>query len=962
MLLVQPDSPAAAQQAIDEEYTDQILEFTTEPFFVTPLVDHLPASATVPSPLDFFGAIAGAPELLHYPEEVADYMRAVAAASPRVEVYSMGMSEEGREMILVAVGSEESIAEIEANKAALRALADPRRTPEDEARRLIQTTKPIYWSTGAIHSPETGSPEMFMELIYRLAVSEDPFIREIRDNLVFLNTPVVDVDGRAKQVDVHMAKHKDEDYNGPSRIVYWGKYVAHDNNRDNIGQGLALSRRVTQTFLEWSPTVFHDHHESASHLYTSTGRGPYNAWLDPIVINEWNRLAYKEVQDMTAFGVPGVYTHDFYDGWGANYMMWVAHMRNAIGRFYETQGAGDASTRVINTRAERQWHRPSPPVPQVVWSIRNNVNLQQSAVLIAMNEVANNREEFLHNFYLKASRSVAKARQEGPAAYVLPADAARPGQQARLLQLLQGHAFEIHQADRDFEVGEQEFAEGSYIVRMDQPYSRGADMLLDKQYYNPNDPSPYDDTGWTVGPLFDVETVRIEDPEVLDARMTLVTEPIRATGGVEGRGDVYAIDYQANNRLTTFRYAHDDLNIWAARDAFVDDDYAFGAGSFLVSASDNPGVDLNTVLDEAGAEYGFTARAIDRMPDVQTTQVGAPRVAVVHTWTDTQNEGWLRMGLDEYAVPFDYLSVHDVRDGTDLAERYDVIVFGATRGGAMSILRGVQGEDPIPWEPSELTPNIGKQDRTSDIRGGLELSGILNLDRFVRAGGVLVTMAGTSAFPIHFGLASGLSVRATPDMWAPGGVYKANVAEEDSPITYGYGESLGVAFRNAPVFARGGGGFNFRGFANRGGDRGGPGSTTARRSGRGGTDETDIVQGRSRSIGEAGVEAFRSEHEEENESARPNTTSNDVRTVMSFESNVEELLISGGLRNGQPLAGAPALVDVKLDDGHVVLFSFNPFWRNHTHGSYALLFNTLLHHDNLDVVERPVVVDDGGNN
>ena len=76
--------------------------------------------------------------------------------------------------------------------------------------------------------------------------------------------------------------------------------------RDNIGQSLALSRAVTRTYLEYRPTVFHDHHESASHLYASTGRGPYNAWLDPIVINEWNRLAYKEVKDMTAYGVPGV--------------------------------------------------------------------------------------------------------------------------------------------------------------------------------------------------------------------------------------------------------------------------------------------------------------------------------------------------------------------------------------------------------------------------------------------------------------------------------------------------------------------------------------------------------------------------------------------------------------------------------------------------------------------------------
>ena len=357
----------AAQQSVDEEYTALIREYTTEDFFSTPLVDHLPYSESVPTPLDHLGHISGAPDILSYPEEVHSYMRALAAASPRVEVFTIGMSEEGREMILVVVSSEETIAALEENKAGLRALADPRITSPERAAELIGTTKPAYWSAGAIHSPETGSPEMFMELAYRLAVGESDFIRDIRDNLVYMITPVIEPDGRAKVVDLHMGKRKDPDANLPTRPLYWGKYVAHDNNRDNIGQALALSRAVTQTYLDFRPTVFHDHHESASHLYTSTGRGPYNAWLDPIVINEWNRLAYKEVQDMTAYGVPGVYTHDFYDGWGANYMMWVAHMRNSIGRFYETQGAGDASTRVIRANVQRQWHRPSTPLQQVVW-------------------------------------------------------------------------------------------------------------------------------------------------------------------------------------------------------------------------------------------------------------------------------------------------------------------------------------------------------------------------------------------------------------------------------------------------------------------------------------------------------------------------------------------------------------------------------------------------------------------
>ena len=791
-----------------------------------------------------------------------------------------------------------------------------------------------------------------MELAYRLAVGESDFIRQIRDGVIYMITPIIEVDGRAKVVDLHMGKRKDPDANLPTRPLYWGKYVAHDNNRDNIGQGLALSRAVTETYLDYRPTVFHDHHESASHLYTSTGRGPYNAWLDPIVINEWNRLAYKEVQDMTAFGVPGVYTHDFYDGWGANYMMWVAHMRNSIGRFYETQGAGDASTRIIRSNVERQWHRPSPPLSEVVWGIRNNVNLQQSAVLIAMHEVATNGEEFLRNFYAKSERSVAKAHNEGPAAYVLPADDPRPGQQARLIALMEDHAFEVHRADEDIEIGETVFPEGSYVVRMDQPFSRGADMLLDKQYYNPDDPRPYDDVGWTVGPLFNAQTVRVEDTAILDAEMTLV-ESVAVAGGVDGRrGGTYLVNYNADNTLAAFRFAHPDLVVHAAEASFTDDDREFNAGTFVIREADHPEMDLGMVLEQAGAEYGFTAHRTRSEPEVALHETRTPRVAVLHTWMNTQDEGWLRMGLDEYGVPYDYISVHDVRDNAQLRETYDVIVMGQQRGDAMGLVRGLQGDDPIPWKATEITPNIGRQASTDDMRGGLGLEGVLHLKEFVEAGGVFVTLARASSLPIHFGLADGVSIRQTPGLWARGGVFATRVADDTSPIAYGY-DDLGVAFNTAPVFRIGGGGGGFAAFFGGGGgaQNRGPGDTTTRRTGRGGADEDDLVQGRARDLGVAGVEAFRADQDEDDApggggfSFGPNT--DHIRVVMRFARRADDLLISGGLKNGQALANAPAVVDVPLGDGHVVLFSFNPFWRSHTHGSYALLFNTLMHHDAL---------------
>src|ERR1044072_2231925 len=308
-------------------------------------------------------------------------------------------------------------------------------------------------------------------------------------------TPALEVDGRGTMGDLYNYRKANEGKRSPG-LIYWGKYVAHDNNRDSLGMALVLSRNQMAHFLDFHPTVLHDLHESVPFLYTSTGTGPYNAWLDTMVINEWQYLAYYEIQEMTKRGVPGVWTHGFYDGWAPNYMFYVANGHNAIGRFYETFGNGGADTRdrTVGAESQRDWFRPTPPLPRVKWSMRNNVNMQQSALLFAMHFVSNNKERFLQNFYLKGKRAVAKASNEGPAAYVLPADDPRPVEAADAVNLLRLLGIEVEKAVGKLSIGEQKYPTGSYVKRMDQPYSRMPDMMLNTQFYNVSDPRPYDDT------------------------------------------------------------------------------------------------------------------------------------------------------------------------------------------------------------------------------------------------------------------------------------------------------------------------------------------------------------------------------------------------------------------------------------------------------------------------------------
>jgi hypothetical protein len=938
-----PKSAAASADAppVDKDYTDSIIKNTTDKMFLTEFVDHLPASATVPSPAKVLGYPIGTPGKLTYSSALYRYYTELAKASPRVKTFlAPEKTEQGRDQMLVAVGSEQHIKDLQKYKDILAKLADPRHTNDDEAKKLIADGKVIYWLSGSIHSPETGSCEMLMELAYRLAVEDSPTYDAIRSNVIVLITPVLEVDGHDAMVDLYNYRKANEGKRAPG-LIYWGKYVAHDNNRDGLGMALALSRNQMATFLEYHPTVLHDLHESVPFLYTSTGTGPYNAWLDPIVVDEWQELAYHEIQEMTKRGVPGVWTHGFYDGWAPNYMFYVANGHNSIGRFYETFGNGGADTqdRTVRAEASRDWFRPNPPLPKVKWSMRNNVNMQQSALLLAMKYVADNKEKFLSNFYLKSKRSIAKARTEGPAAYVLPASEARPNEQAELLNALKMQGVEVSRLDKDVDTKDGKFGAGSYVVRMDQPYSRMGDMLLDTEYYNVNDPRPYDDTGWTLGPLHNVKTVRAKDTAILDAPMMLTQGAIKPQGKTIGQGMAgVVINHTGESVIAQLRFRLPDVKFTAAEAPFKIGDQDFNAGSYIIKADGNSAEMWDKVKQQISA-LGLTATAVDQLPEVATHPVSVPRIAIVHTWLNTQDEGWFRIEFDRLGIPYTYISDQNLGRMTDLRSKFDVIVLGPIRTTAQNIVRGNtsfgEKEAAIPWKQSAVTPNMGKSpDQTDDIRGGLGIDGVARINEFVQKGGLFVTVADNASLPIDYGITSGVTIDPARQLQARGSVLNAVFADRRSPIAYGYGERMAVYFNQSPILNVGGVGFG-------GGFGGGDAAATGpnRPSGRGTVDDPDIVQGRplpdpnqpGQQIDPAQIPPAES---------RP-------RIVLRFAPE-KELLVSGMLAGASELAGKPAIVDVPVGRGHVVMFANNPMWRHETHGSFPLLWNAILNYDNLN--------------
>src|ERR1700719_2509655 len=381
---------------------------TTDPHFVSPWVSYIPQSDTVPSPEKFLGRIMGAPGELLGTEKSYAYARALAAASARVRVFTIGHSEEGREILMLAIADEAGIRDLDRLKAATAALADPRRTDEAAAEKLVAASRPIYYFNAALHSDETGSTEAMLELAYRLAVSAQPMIQNIRQNLVGLINPVSNPDGRDKMVDwfYRYLKGKTDRASLPRQSPpYWSKYTFVDINRDTHQQTHETTQAVHRMFHEWHPTVVHDLHEGLPLMMTWNGTGPYNPNIDPITYAEFLELSFHEVQVMTATGMPGVSTWNFGEAFSHLYLDSVAMNHNSIGRGYETWGNGSAETMkrsIPKTALTMEWYRPvPPPSTDVVWSARDNLNYQETGSLAVLDYAARNSKEMLRNFYRK---------------------------------------------------------------------------------------------------------------------------------------------------------------------------------------------------------------------------------------------------------------------------------------------------------------------------------------------------------------------------------------------------------------------------------------------------------------------------------------------------------------------------------------------------------------------------------
>jgi len=871
------------QQPQDEDFSRLVKEWTTMPEFLSPLVDHLPKAAGVPSPKDILGYYPGMPKKLTRVADLNRYYRALAAASKRVKILPAGSTDEGRECLVTVVADEDTIRNLDTYKGYLARLADPRGLSDVEAHRIIGLAKPVYMFTGGLHSAETGPPEMLMELAYRLAVDESPLYEGIRRNVIVMVVNALDPDGRDRYVDWYY-RHKISEETEADRLAgppYWGKYIYHDNNRD-INYSQVTMRNWLKFYLDWHPPIMHDLHESEPFMYTFSGQAPQNPTLDPILYGELPWFSNFEMTKMMSYGMPGVWTHAFVDMWSPGYLGFMSSNHNGMLRMYETFGNGGANTmkRTVDAPAgggeapgggsmtTREWYRPIPPYKEVVWSQRNNTNYMETGVLSALELTSNFAKTVLENFYTKSRNSVESGGKDAPFGYVLPAGQRDMTRVEFIVNILRLQGVEVGRSTAEIKLKDETFPAGSLVVKRNQPYGRLAKILLEKQQFPDANLRTYDDTGWTMGLMSQADVREIGDRALLDVPVEPV-DTMHVSGEVKGSGMWTAVLHNGANSLSTLRYRLKDLTYDATAQPYKAGDIELPAGSLLLPSSARVKGEIE--------KLGLQAVGLRQLPDVQKRPARLPRLAVYTTWGSTQDVGWVRYALDHFEFAYDLIYQERVRKGA-LRDAYDVIVIPSQGRTSKSLVFDIESKGkPLAYTKTPEFPTMGMYGESEDITGGMGLEGVVELEKFVKSGGVLITLGAASFFPAEFGITRMVeAARTSAQFYAPGPIVEAEIQQPSHPIFYGYtAKVVPVRYASGPLL-------------------------------------------------------------------RVPTEDRSKWVLMQFP-GTDRSVLSGLMKGVAEIRGRPAVADVPVGQGHVILFATNPCYRWQNLGEFNMLANAILY-------------------
>jgi hypothetical protein len=841
------------------------------------------AAAQVPTPDSHFGFRLGTDRLLATADAIEQYFSLVASRSDRVKLLDLGATTDGHRTIAAAISSADNIRNLDRIRAANARLADPRTLSVEEGRQLASTQKLIVAIGASIHASEVGATQAASEILHTLVTASDPATLTVLDNLVVVLIPSLNPDGQ-RLVAEWYEKTKGTPWEGGPMPWLYQKYAGHDINRDAFMMNLAENRNLARFFYsDWHPQVFltmHQMEDNGPRFFVPPNTDPIDPNSDPLIWRSAALLGGAMAMQLQRDGHSGVVTSAKYDYYWPGFEDSAPIGHNIVCLLTEVASV-DVATPVTVPASELRAgfkgladYRPQinfpDPWPGGRWTLRDIVEYDLSAVRGLLFAASAYREALLQNFYDMGLHAVEKGREGGPFAFIIAPEQHDPFTTAKLQELLLAGGVEIQRALEPFRADGEPYPEGTDIVFMAQPYRAYAKTLLERQRYparrsTPNGPPdrPYDVAGWTLPLQMGVNVITIErrfEPPSLTRVVASSVAPGNVWGErkpgfwvLEGRGNGAVI---AINKLVAAGAAPS----WTETSIEVTG-YRHGPGSIVIPYSKA----AETLLPDLVRDLGLRADGVKGKPPTTGLQpIGRARIGLLKPWAASIDEGWTRLLLERYGFSYATLTDQQVRAG-NLRAQFDAIV--------------------LPNVPADrLTSGLSGDVAPPEYTGGIGDAGAAALAEFVRAGGSLICLGGSSALAVG---ALNLSVRDVARdqerLFVPGSIVRLTL-DPQQPLAFGMPADTAAFFAFSSVFAAG-------------------------------------------------------PAQDRNTYADPATVAG-IRTVARYGSG--DLLLSGWLEGEDVMAGRAAVVEAAVGSGRVVLLGFPVQHRAQSYATFRLLFNALL--------------------
>jgi zinc carboxypeptidase len=845
---------------------------------------------SIPTPESVLGQRVGADFYLATFEDSMEYFEALDAASDRLMLQDVGESSFGRTTRIAFISSAENLANLDRYVEISQRLAHPEGLTEDDARSLAREGKAIVWIDGGLHATEVAHAQHTMQLAYDLISGDaDPETAAILDNVILLLWPSINPDGQTIVADWYRS-NLGTPYEVSSPPQLYQKYIGHDNNRDGYMINQPESRTATRVAREFEPVIIYNHHQTApfpARIWIPPFAEPISPFVHPLMWRTVNLVGMAMAQALEERGQKGaIHMGTGFDNWYPGFMDHANNFHNVASFLTETglyrmatphfYTINDFPARSRDLRPQSLY---SSPWEGGWWRLRDAVDYMLTASISVLDVGAKYKEDLLFNRYQAGRDVIAHHRDAPPYGFFIPQDQRDPVAAVEMLRRLAFNGVEVHQLDTAIRFEGLDYAAGTWVIPMDQPFANYVRQLFAVQDYPdlreyPEGPpdQPYDVAGWTLQYQMGVRVVEASAP--------LTAEVRGAMSSVEGAATAWSVEGDAAGFDSPIG-AGFNTNAVAAGIVPPEGRITGNGGALLLDLAQNnsyramnrawtEGGQVRVIPGGEGASAGYAITGLSgtaqqrlvtdlalqvRRGSAAGTPIRQPRIGLYRPWQASSDEGWTRWVMERF--DFDFVSVYnaDVRAGR-LNDRFDVIIIADLRPN--SILNGST--------PGSVPPRYA---------GGIGPEGVRELDDFVRTGGTLVALNGSTAFAIdqlHLPVRNVTADLEGTEFFMSGSIVEMTT-DPSHPLMAGMEERAKVIVGRSPVF----------------------------------TTEEEFAG----------------------------------RAVAKYAEQGSPLL-SGYLLGSEHLQGYASALDVEHGEGHVVLLGLKPQWRGQPFSNFKVLFNAAL--------------------